>query len=105
LTHHLEKGLAVCLFAGLRPFEAARLDWEAANLKDREIRLEATQTKTGRARVVAVVDTLLAWLRAYKGKPFVPINRRRTFNAIKRLAGFGTPTRKHPDIKPCKCQD
>ena len=92
--------VAVCLFAGLRPFEAARLDWQAVNLDDKEIRLEAIQTKTGRARVVTVGDTLLAWLKAYKGKPFVPINRRRKFNAVKRLAGFGTPNRKHPDIKP-----
>jgi integrase len=92
--------VAVCLFAGLRPFEAVRLDWGAVNLEDREIRLEATQTKTKRARVVAVSDTLLAWLQAYKGKPFVPINRRRKFNAVKRSAGFGTPNPKHPDLRP-----
>ena len=32
--------VAVCLFGGLRPFEAARLTWDAVNLADGEIRLE-----------------------------------------------------------------
>jgi len=86
------KGLApyvsVCLFAGLRPFEAQRLDWAAVNLKDKEIRLEGTQTKTGRPRVVSICDTLAAWLKAYEGKPFFPSNWRRNLDAIKETAGL-----------------
>jgi integrase len=85
------KGLApfisVCLFAGLRPFEAQRLAWQAVNLKDREIRLEGTQTKTGRPRVVTICDTLAAWLKAYEGKPFFPANWRRSLDSIKEAAG------------------
>ena len=81
--------VAVCLFAGLRPFEASRLTWDAVNLKDREIRLEGVQTKTGRARVVAICDTLYAWLTAYDGKEFFPTNWRKKFDAVKEAAGFG----------------
>src|SRR5205814_9872177 len=40
--------VAVCLFGGLRPFEAQRLTWKQINMADKEIRLEANQTKTGR---------------------------------------------------------
>jgi integrase len=75
--------VAVCLFGGLRPFETSRLTWDAVNLKDREIRLEANQTKTGRARVVTICDTLRAWLQAYKGQSFYPANWRKKFDAVR----------------------
>src|SRR5439155_21995488 len=48
--------VALCLFGGLRPFEAARLSWAQVNLADGEVRLEANQTKTGRGRVIAFND-------------------------------------------------
>lgn len=72
-----EKGVcvpyvAVCLFAGLRPNEAMRLEWSQVNLGDKEIRLEGKQTKTGRPRVVAICPTLHAWLKAYENKAFWP---------------------------------
>jgi integrase len=82
--------VALCLFGGLRPFEATRLTWQAVNLQDKEIRLEGNQTKTGRARVVAICPTLLAWLKTYKDTPFFPSNWRKAFDAVKEAAGFGT---------------
>jgi integrase len=81
--------VAVCLFGGLRPFEAQRLTWEAVNLADGEIRLEGNQTKTGNSRVVTICPTLRAWLEAYKGTPFFPSNWRKDFDEIKRVAGYG----------------
>lgn len=91
--------VAVCLFGGLRPFEARRLTWQAVNLKDREIRLEANQTKTGTARVVAICDTLHAWLKAHKDKAFYPANWRRKFDGVKLKAGYGTPDEEKPKLK------
>ena len=82
--------VAVCLFGGIRPFEASRLTWKSVNLKDREIRLEANQTKTRKARVVAVCDTMAAWLEAHKGKAFYPKNWRRKFAAVKAKAKITT---------------
>ncbi len=50
---HLVPYVALCLFGGLRPFEAARLTWDQVNLTDGEIRLKGTQTVSGlRVRVV-----------------------------------------------------
>jgi len=83
---------AVCLFGGLRPFEAARLRWEQVNLHDGEIRVEANQTKTKRPQVVAICDTLAAWLKANKGKPFFPSNWRKDFDVIKAKAGYLAPS-------------
>lgn len=85
--------IALCLFGGLRPLEASRLDWSAVNLADREIRLESHQTKTKRPRVIAIDNTLAAWLRAYKGKPIYPSNWRKDLDTIKAAAGFGNPSR------------
>jgi integrase len=80
--------VALCLFGGLRPDETARLDWKAVNLADREIRLEGIQTKTGKPRVVAICDTLSAWLKAYEGKEIYPANWRKDFDEIKLAAGY-----------------
>ena len=60
--------VALCMFGGLRPFEAARLTWEQVNLGDREIRLKGQQTKTGKGRIVVICPTLKAWLSRYKGQ-------------------------------------
>jgi integrase len=81
--------VAVCLFAGLRPFEAGRLDWSQVNVEGAEIRLEGAQTKTKRPRVIPISPTLAAWLKAYRGRPFFPSNWRRNFDAIKKAAGHG----------------
>jgi integrase len=81
--------VAVCLFAGLRPWEAQRLTWLDVNLKDKEISLSGEQTKTGQGRVITICDTLLKWLKAHEGKPFFPANWRRDFDRVKSAAGFG----------------
>ena len=92
--------VALGVFGGLRPFEISRLTWQAINLKDREIRLEGPQTKTGKPRVVSICDTLAAWLKAYKDEPIFPSNWRRRFDRVQAAAGYGTPTKKRPDLKP-----
>jgi integrase len=91
--------VAVCLFGGLRPFEASRLTWDAINLDDNEIRLEGTQTKTGKPRVVSICDTLAAWLNEYEGKALFPPNWRKRFDGVKRAAGFGSQWKNHKAFK------
>jgi len=81
--------VAVCLLAGLRPYEARRLTWANVNLKDGEIRLEASMTKTKRPRVIEISATLRAWLEAYEGVAFFPANWRRDFDAVKKAVGYG----------------
>jgi len=87
--------VAVCLFAGLRPFETARLHWEQINLTDGEITIHGTQSKTGRGRIVKISPTLKAWLRKYHGKPFYPKNWRKIFLTVRKVAGLQNWT---PDI-------
>lgn len=87
--------IAVCMFAGLRPSEASRLTWGMVNLNDNEIRLAASDTKTGRSRIVAIEPTLRSWLLSFKDKPFYPPSHKRDFTAIKKAAGLTPWT---PDV-------
>lgn len=86
--------VAVCLFGGLRPFEASRLTWAQVNLADNEIRLEAAQVKTGRrtgrGRVVTINPALAKWLKSCKGQAFYPKNWRKEFDAVRSAAGFAS---------------
>jgi integrase len=93
--------VALCLFGGLRPFEAARLSWEQVNLGDREIRLRGQQTKTGKGRIVEVCPTLKGWLSRYKRideiyRPAFDLWLRELRASI----GYGEPTEENPDLKP-----
>jgi integrase len=93
--------VALCLFGGLRPFEAARLSWDQVNLGDKEIRLKGQQTKTGKGRIVEVCPTLKAWLNRYKGRDeiyragFEPELRE-----VRASIGYGEPTEENKDLKP-----
>jgi integrase len=93
--------LALCMFGGLRPFEAARLSWEQVNLTDGEIRLKAAQTKTGVGRTVQVCPTLRAWLRRYKGSEeiFRPVFSVK-LSELRSSIGYGERTDENPDLKP-----
>ena len=93
--------VVLCLFGGLRPFEAARLTWEQVNLVDKKIRLRGQQTKTGKGRMVVICPTLRAWLKRYKG---IDAIYRPAFDpALRDLRagiGYGEPTKEFPDLKP-----
>lgn len=91
--------VAVCLFEGLRPTEATLIRPDQFNLVDRELRIEADQTKTHRPRVVAISKTLAAWLKAY-GCNCHPANFTKDWRALRIAAGFGTPSEERPDLKP-----
>lgn len=105
-AEQFEKGrlvpyIALCLFGGLRPFEAARLTWEQVNLVDGEIRLKGTQTKTGKGRIVAIDRTLKAWLGRYRkaGEIHRP-SYEPELKALRASIGYGPKTAENPDLKP-----
>ena len=93
--------VALCLFGGLRPTEATRVNWEQVNLNDGEIRLKGTQTKTGKGRIVVICRTLKAWLNQYRKAG--EIYRAKYDVDLKKLrasVGYGTKTEDQPDLKP-----
>lgn len=57
--------LALGLFLGLRPSEAARLHWEDVDFNSRQVKV-GDSNKTGQERYVELNPTAYAWLRKYR---------------------------------------
>jgi integrase len=83
--------LAVQLFGGLRPGEAAELRWEFIHFETKQLEVKAATSKTREDRFVTLEARLAAWLLAYRksegsiiGPFFVDALR-----AVKQAAGFG----------------
>lgn len=58
--------LALQAFGGLRPDEAARLDWSSISFEGKVIRLPAAASKVRRARLIPIENNLAAWLMIYR---------------------------------------
>jgi hypothetical protein len=79
------KGVVLQLFGCMRPFEAARFTDD--QLVDGLVRIEATQSKTGRARTFEADPVLKAWLAvAGKGPVADPFNSRLLWDKLRRMA-------------------
>jgi integrase len=79
---------AICLFGGLRPSETSRLNWTGINLHDSELRLEGSETKTRKPRVVHICPTLRKWLLAYQDRPIIPVAFKYDFRLVIKQAGI-----------------
>jgi integrase len=89
---------ALAVFAGMRPKELARLQWQHVSLEEKVIRVGSDIAKLRQRRVVELEDNSIEWLRPCIGKSIVAKNWRRDFDAVRRAAGFrGCVSRKEQD--------
>ncbi|HRJ10967.1 MAG TPA: tyrosine-type recombinase/integrase [Prosthecobacter sp.] len=78
--------LAIGGFAGLRPEELRRLEWDEVDLKAGFIEVKASKSKTGRRRLVTISANLLSWLEPCareKGRVVNPNERKKRLAAMK----------------------
>ena len=80
--------ITICAFAGLRPTEAASLDWSDIHLDSSQIEVRARHSKTRRHRLVPIQPNLKAWLETYRKDAGVVAFSRRKFRDAYRNAGF-----------------
>lgn len=80
--------LAIALFAGLRPNELARIQWQHIELDKKLIILTGEVTKLRQRRIVELPDNLIEWINPHKGNPVFGPNWRKRFDQVRRLAGF-----------------
>jgi integrase len=59
--------VAICAFAGLRPSEAANLDWSDIHIDTMLIEVKARHSKTRRYRLVPIQPNLNEWLTRFRG--------------------------------------
>ena len=74
--------LTLGLFAGVRPEETMRLNWN--NITEHGINISGHKAKTRQRRFVTIADNLAAWLKLRGNLP--PQNRQKRLEAIRRTA-------------------
>jgi integrase len=83
--------LVTSLFAGLRPSEAMRLQWQQVHLETAQIEILKSTTKTRETRFVSISPLLARWLIPYRKKsgPIVTANFLEHWRAVRAAAGYG----------------
>jgi integrase len=84
----LQPYVAICAFAGLRPSEAASLDWANIHFDTMQIEVKARHSKTRRHRLVPVQSNLAAWLQQHEEKSGPISYSRRKFRDAYKAAGM-----------------
>ena len=84
--------VALCLFGGLRPFEARQLKWKNINLEAGHLHVLASTSKRRESRYVHLEPALVAWLTPYAKTNRVGVcgpNFRKQFDSLLTAAGYG----------------
>jgi integrase len=84
--------VALCMFGGLRPFEAQRLDWSNVDFDTNHVHVLAHTSKKREGRYVSMEPALVAWLKPYAlaSGPVVSRNHRKQWEALVSAAGYST---------------
>jgi integrase len=80
--------VAICAFAGLRPSEAANLEWPDIHLDTMQIEVRARHSKTRRYRLVPIQPNLSKWLMQFRSEDRSVYYSRRKFREAYRAAGM-----------------
>lgn len=82
--------IAVQLFGGLRPYEAAGLRWEFIHFESEQIEVKAATSKTRENRFVPMEPVLIEALMLYRKSrgPIIGPGFRNALRAVKHSAGF-----------------
>jgi integrase len=85
VSPHVLPYLVIGCFAGLRPAELARLEWENIDFDAGLIEVTAKKAKTARRRFVKMQDNLMAWLIPYRLRKgaVTPRTLRRPLRAVR----------------------
>lgn len=79
---------ALCTFAGIRPEECKRLDWQDIDFSKKNIYIGADISKTGDERYVDMADNLIQWILPYNRKAGKIFYSNHQFKKIREKAGI-----------------
>lgn len=84
---------ALMVFAGIRPEEIKRLQWEAVHIDEKCIVVSGAVAKTRSHRIVEISDNLLAWLetvpKSERNGTVVPSNWAKKYQLVRKISGIG----------------
>ena len=83
--------LAVGLWAGVRPEESVRMEWQHIDFERRHIDLPAKITKDHQRRIVPMETNLIKWLMPHRpanGQGKIVVNWKWKFRAFTKAANF-----------------
>jgi len=87
-ANDIQNYVALMLFTGIRPAEAAKLVWKQhVNMESNQIDIPANISKTKRERLIPINDTLRAWLVA-ENKPLIHPNHEKLRRKMVSELGF-----------------
>jgi integrase len=83
--------ISICLFGGLRPFEAQQLDWRNVDFETNHIFVAAHTSKKRESRYVHMEPTLIEWVKPYAKErgQIRSTNFRKQWDQIIKAAGYG----------------
>ncbi len=92
----LKLHVAISAFAGVRPFELARLKWADISTEDAVISIRAKNAKTGGTRHITIRPNLMAWLLRFmpsapdpEALVINPVDLKNKLQALHHRAGYG----------------
>jgi integrase/recombinase XerD len=84
--------VALMLFAGVRPTETTRLDWEQIDIEEGTVFVSNQKAKTDRSRFFEMPETLKEWLKLTPAEDRIgsvcPANWKRKIQAIRQKTGI-----------------
>jgi integrase len=82
--------VALCLFGGLRPFEAQGLDWSNVDFETNHIHVLAHTSKKREGRYVRMEPTLIRWLKPFAKSSgrICGVNFRKQWESLIKAAGY-----------------
>jgi integrase len=97
-AHAIVPYLAVSLFAGLRPGEAAQLKWEQIHFETGQIEVLRSTSKTRETRFVTLEPILAEWLLPFRcvSGPITQMGFKRDWRTWRKSAGYNPKTNPWP---------
>jgi integrase len=80
--------LTLALFAGVRPEECDKLDWDHIDLKEGIVRIDAAIAKVRNRRIVHLKPVAIQWLKLGGKLPLKQVSRRRYIRKLRDALGW-----------------
>ena len=76
--------IVLCVFCGVRPTKAQRIDWKDISLDRQEVFVLSKSSKTGNERYVTLQPNAIEWLLPYRQRSGAIFHTRKAFDRVRK---------------------